>query len=74
VDCVSSKEWIVLFDFQSFRMILFILGSSVARSRSAFLLSFCALKRDNDAGSFLSHGLVLKLYFNIEFLENERQK
>lgn len=64
---MSAKERIVFLDFQSLRMILFVFGSGIAGSWSAFFFCFRALKRNDDAGSFLSHGLVLKLYFNIEF-------
>ena len=71
---MASKEWIVFLHFQSFGVILLIFRGGVAGSGSTFFFGFCTLERNYDAGSFLSHGLVLKLYFNIEFPENERQK
>ena len=64
---MSAKKWIVFLDFQSLWMILFVFGSGIAGSWSAFFFCFRALKRNDDAGSFLSHGLILKLYFNTEF-------
>ena len=71
---MASKEWIVFLHFQSFGVILLIFRGGVAGSGSAFFLGFCTLERNDDAGSFLSHGLVLKLFFDTVFLKNEQQK